>query len=69
LNLIGMGLGPYFVGILSDLFAPTLGVESIRYALCIAVLVNVWAGVHYFIGARSVRGDLLETETMNAKLA
>ena len=69
LNLIGMGLGPWFVGILSDLFAPTLGVESIRYALCIAVLVNLWAGVHYLLGARTVRGDLLETETMNAKLA
>ena len=69
LNLIGMGLGPYFVGILSDVFAPTFGIESLRYALCIAVLVNLWAGVHYMLGARSVRGDLLETEAMNAKLA
>jgi MFS family permease len=68
LNLIGMGLGPYFVGILSDLFAPTFGIESLRYALCIAVLVNLWAGVHYMLGARSMRGDLLETEAMNAKL-
>lgn len=69
LNLIGMGLGPYFVGILSDVFAPTFGIDSLRYALCIAVLVNLWAGVHYMLGARSVRGDLLETEAMNAKLA
>lgn len=69
LNLIGMGLGPYFVGILSDVFAPTFGIESLRYALCIAVLVNLWAGVHYMLGARSMRGDLLETEAMNAKLA
>lgn len=69
LNLIGMGLGPYFVGILSDFFTPTFGIESLRYALCIAVLVNLWAGVHYMLGARSVRGDLLETEAMNAKLA
>jgi hypothetical protein len=68
LNLIGMGLGPYFVGILSDLFAPTFGIESLRYALCIAVLVNLWAGVPYMLGARSMRGDLLETEAMNAKL-
>ena len=37
LNLIGMGLGPYLVGILSDLLNPTFGIESIRYALCVAV--------------------------------
>ena len=69
LNLIGMGLGPWFVGILSDILMPTMGTESIRYALCVAVLVNLWAGIHYMLGAKSVRGDLLETEAMNAKLA
>ncbi len=69
LNLIGMGLGPWFVGILSDVLAPSMGVESIRYALCVAVLVNLWAGVHYLLGAKTVRGDLLETEQLNAKLA
>ena len=69
LNLIGMGLGPWFVGILSDILMPTMGAESIRYALCVAVLVNLWAGVHYMLGAKSVRGDLLETDAMNAKLA
>jgi hypothetical protein len=69
LNLIGMGLGPYLVGILSDLLNPTFGIESIRYALCVAVLVNLWAGVHYFAGARTMRGDLLETEAMNKRLA
>ena len=69
LNLIGMGLGPYLVGILSDLLNPTFGIESIRYALCVAVLVNLWAGVHYLVGARTMRGDLLETEAMNERLA
>ena len=69
LNLIGMGLGPYFIGILSDVLNPTFGAESIRYALCVAVLVNLWAGVHYFLGARTMRGDLLETEAMNERLA
>ena len=69
LNLIGMGLGPWFVGILSDILMPTMGIESLRYALCVAVLVNLWAGIHYLFGARSVRGDLLETEAMNAKMA
>ncbi len=69
LNLIGMGLGPYFVGILSDMLSPTFGIESLRYALCVAVLVNLWAAAHYFLGAKTMRQDLRDTEIMNEKLA
>jgi hypothetical protein len=32
-SLLGMGLGPWCVGVLSDLIAPSLGVQSLRYAL------------------------------------
>jgi len=32
-NLIGFGIGPQLVGILSDLFMPTMGKESLRYAM------------------------------------
>ena len=32
LNLIGLGLGPQAVGVLSDLLFPTYGTQSIRYA-------------------------------------
>ncbi len=35
INLIGLGLGPTLVGILSDLFAPTYGEESLRQALLV----------------------------------
>lgn len=68
LNLIGMGLGPYLVGVLSDILTPDFGIYSIRYAMCAAVLVNVWAAFHYFIGARTMRGDLADTQEMNEKL-
>ena len=69
LNLIGMGLGPYLVGVASDLLAPTFGQESIRYALCLAVLANVWAAGHYFLGARHMRKDLADTEAINTQMA
>ena len=62
LNLIGMGLGPTLVGVASDMLAPTMGAESLRYALCLAVLVNVWATAHYFLGARTLRADLKSAE-------
>ena len=68
LNLIGMGLGPYLVGVLSDILTPDFGIYSIRYAMCAAVMVNVWAACHYFIGARTMRGDLADTQEMNEKL-
>ncbi|MDG2278315.1 MAG: MFS transporter [Pseudomonadales bacterium] len=66
LNIIGMGLGPYVVGVLSDAFGPAYGISSLRYALCIAVLANIWATVHYFCGAKMLRKDLEDTEALNA---
>ena len=33
LNLIGMCLGPYFVGVLRDILTPDFGIFSIRYAM------------------------------------
>ena len=57
LNLIGMGLGPLLVGALSDYLKPQFGVDSLRYAMIAAVLVNLWAGLHYFLAAKTVRED------------
>lgn len=58
LNLVGMGLGPWATGLISDLFAPELGDESLRYALVIVVLANLWCAIHYFLSARTLKDDL-----------
>lgn len=59
LNIIGLGVGPSSVGLLSDLLNPVYGVESLRYALLILVpLALVWSGFHYVMAARYVREDL-----------
>jgi predicted MFS family arabinose efflux permease len=58
---IGMGLGPLLVGMLSDLLLPQAGVHSLRYALLLVPLFNVWASVHFFIAARHLRSDLATT--------
>lgn len=47
-NLIGLGLGPQLVGVASDLLAPRLGSESLRYALTIASLAGLWGAYHYW---------------------
>ncbi len=59
LNLVGMGLGPQFVGFVSDLLAPRFGLESIRFALLGTVAAGaLWATAHYALAARTLRRDL-----------
>ncbi|MEM9316297.1 MAG: MFS transporter [Pseudomonadota bacterium] len=58
LNMIGLGLGPQFVGWLSDQLSDSYGVESMRYALLIAGLFNLWAAFHYFMAGRHLPNDL-----------
>jgi MFS family permease len=60
-TLIGLGLGPFLVGLLSDRLSANAGTDSLRYGLVIVGLANVWAAAHYFWGARSLRADLEKT--------
>ena len=46
LNIIGLGLGPLTVGIISDAKAATAGVNSIRYGLVAMIFVMVWGAFH-----------------------
>jgi len=63
LNLIGLGLGPQLVGLLSDLLAPRFGVESIRWALLsVVVSCAAWSTIHYVLAARTLREDLAAKE-------
>ena len=55
LNIIGMGIGPQGVGILSDVLSDEYGNESLRYALMTFSLVNVWCAFHYFLAAKTLR--------------
>ncbi|MEM7097452.1 MAG: MFS transporter [Pseudomonadota bacterium] len=46
LNIIGLGLGPLTVGIISDYMQPTVGVDSIRYGLMATLLFMIWGIIH-----------------------
>lgn len=65
-NLIGMGIGPQIVGILSDLLNPTFGDHALRFAMMIMSLVAVWSGWHFWQVAKSIRGDLLVAQHQEA---
>jgi MFS family permease len=59
LNIIGLGLGPFSVGLLSDYLALDYGQESLRYAmLMILPGVGVWAVVHFIFASQNLREDL-----------
>jgi predicted MFS family arabinose efflux permease len=59
-NLIGMGIGPQLVGLLSDLLMPALGVDSLRYAMLAVSFVALWAAYHFWQVGRTVKEDLVE---------
>lgn len=61
-TLIGNGLGPATTGYISDWLAPSLQRDSLRYALVIIGVVNLWAAVHYALASRTLRDDLRASE-------
>lgn len=62
-NLIGMGIGPLLVGVLSDLLNPIVGGESLRYAMLIMSFVALWSAYHFWQVGRSVKEDLTLSES------
>ncbi|MCZ6658757.1 MAG: MFS transporter [Gammaproteobacteria bacterium] len=58
LNIIGLGFGPQVVGIMSDMFEPSYGQESLRMALLVLTFINLWCAFHYLIAAKTLKADL-----------
>ena len=53
-----MVVGPLIAGVISDFLKPSLAEDALRYALVILALFNIWSGVHYYLGSRTVRRDI-----------
>ena len=69
LNLIGLGLGPFFTGVMSDLLVPAFGEDSLRYALMITTCFAFWSAFHYWKASKYLREDLDNyTRTRNPRL-
>jgi MFS family permease len=59
INLVGLGMGPQVVGLLSDVLKPEHGVDSVRYALLWVVVAGAaWSTLHYALAGRTLRDDL-----------
>lgn len=70
-SVLGFGLGPFSVGIVSDLLAPSLGAASLRYALLLPVVATVFTVVALLAAAKVLPDDLaavgaVETDDVTA---
>lgn len=54
LNLIGMGLGPLLVGLLSDLLTPHYGDDALAVGLAYFSLVGFWGSLHFWLCGRAL---------------
>lgn len=58
INIIGLGIGPFAIGFLSDYLEPTFGNESLKYALLSTLVIYVWSTLHYLFAGSYLRADL-----------
>jgi len=62
LNIIGLGFGPFLVGVFSDLLIPLAGDDSLRWAILLATVAYFWAGAHFLFAARDLQAELAAAE-------
>ena len=55
-NLIGGGIGPQAVGMMSDYLAVGRQQDSLRYALlAVSLFFGLWSSLHYFLAGKTIR--------------
>lgn len=67
-GFLGMGMGPFVPGVLSDLLEPRFGDDSLRYALMLLSLLWLWAGAHFLLANRTLQKDIARADAINAGL-
>lgn len=66
INVIGLALGPWITGLISDLLAPEFANESMRYALLFVVLIILpWAAWHYWRASKFIDADLKRVDEID----
>ncbi len=58
LNIVGLGFGPFAVGVMNDAFTPAHGELAIRYSLVVVTLVGGLAGLFFWLGSTTLPADL-----------
>ena len=61
-NLVGMGMGPLFIGFVSDNLGAAGVTDPLRWAILSGLCFTVWTVLHYLLAARTLREDLAMQE-------
>ncbi len=64
INMIGLGLGPLAIGMLSDALTPSMGSDALRWAMLIVGLAGIWSALHFLLAARTMDADLERVRQM-----
>ena len=62
INLVGLGLGPWLTGTVSDWLEPRYGEDNMRYALLMLNVVVAWSAWHYYRAGVHLPGDLARAD-------
>ena len=68
-NLIGLGLGPLFVGALSDVLTPWAHQESLRYALLTLCPGYLWCAFYFWKAGSTVMRDLERAQVLHDRVS
>ena len=60
-ELLGLGLGPFLIGVFNDHYRVRLGVDVIRYSMSAAALTTLIGGLLFCLAARSLERDMART--------
>lgn len=61
-GLVGGLAGPVVVGMISDALAPSIGAESLRYALLFVPVVAILSGIGFLMANRALPGELAQAD-------
>lgn len=60
-SIVGLGVGPLAVGLLSDAFHPVYGSDSVRYSLTVVIAIGGFlSGKSFLTAAESIESDIMK---------
>ena len=65
INIIGLGAGPWAVGLLSDMLEPQYGADSLRWSLMVFSFMGIWVAYHFYTGGKHLAADLARADDPN----
>jgi predicted MFS family arabinose efflux permease len=65
-NIFGLSLGPILTGVVSDTLRPTMGIDSLRYAIAVMLPVTILAMLLFLRAAHHLKTEMPDLRAMPA---